>query len=955
MEKKRSLRFLIVSACLALLLVSIGGIIAGAQKPVTVDDGLKISGATLDLNNKISIAFAVKADAVNYTEGEKLGYALYLYDSNPGTEAGNGKKVEDFVVRTIGGEQYVLFVTDGFNPLQYKNTVYARVGNNDGTVFGEVQKTGVLELAYKQQAKFQAQLATATDETKDAINTRVKLFTAIINYGINADLVVSGATQFKYSYVTVSDGYIDDGMGGKWTGGVYANGTKINLVDNIPEDFKYYTVGGIELYGWTNGTVKSAGNTYTVTASENISPIFQQTKIDNNPTTTRWFLGGKTSATNFNWNLLSSTVAGNPAISYTGTDTSAASKAITRVVSVNEDGDAVITYEYNHKQFTLDGKYTDAEALAYLAANKLTNIGDKGWGIQEDHQWFRYSNNNVVAGQPYTMAFDIFFPGTDKNGNGEKYEAGVYVEETAHTTVEEVYNDEIGETEFTEVTTYTYETKNGDMFIHDTGKGMLRIPIRFTTIGATNTIYWAMYVELVAVVKDGKVTGFYVQTGGSSKTDTNIQSFSDKVFDITEWHTMQFKVTPTADGKIEKIDIIVDNDVIATHLASNGEAKLGLGSGTISDVHVTGDSKIATTEYGVQSYGRFNGDVQFRNIYADYSTVLTAEEIKANTKYNANATNYTENVYITSYTASGRTQYAWNSLNTLAGANKFGTYTSSKGNTAVSSWRYDSLTNSVVYSKFSKVQNANNDAGLFTVLIENPLYNKTWQAGTTVVFEFTQAYGAIDTDGDLKFSEWNNDLGDNGVNNDVSGQNTSVYGFMNFGYGDGTGAATYTQATYGGNRKASISATNSIFAALRINNYRTTQENHNLQMSYRSGDAEVTVNGTKYTADTTASSLGTLTFGGAAITYRYELDIGDNGVPTELRIYANGTLMTTRYNHAHATGKDNMSTFGKVTDAPALTANIFAAPYIEISYFADRYVAGSVIFSNIHAWSVIGK
>ena len=77
MEKKRSLKLLIVSACLALLLVSIGGIIAGASEPVTIDDDLKISGASLDLNDKISIAFAVKADAIGYTEGEKLGYALY--------------------------------------------------------------------------------------------------------------------------------------------------------------------------------------------------------------------------------------------------------------------------------------------------------------------------------------------------------------------------------------------------------------------------------------------------------------------------------------------------------------------------------------------------------------------------------------------------------------------------------------------------------------------------------------------------------------------------------------------------------------------------------------------------------------------------------------------------------------------------------------------------------------
>jgi hypothetical protein len=127
-------------------------------------------------------------------------------------------------------------------------------------------------------------------------------------------------------------------------------------------------------------------------------------------------------------------------------------------------------------------------------------------------------------------------------------------------------------------------------------------------------------------------------------------------------------------------------------------------------------------------------------------------------------------------------------------------------------------------------------------------------------------------------------------------------------------------------------------------------------------------------ADLGAFPVATQTYGGSAVTYRYELDIGNDGVPTTLRIYVNGggTPVLTRYNQSYtftnATTAQGMSDFTatvleknannaptKAQNTPDLTADFFAAPYIEISCYPDQYMECTMIFSNMRAWSEINK
>ena len=659
--------------------------------------------------------------------------------------------------------------------------------------------------------------------------------------------------------------------------------------------------------------------------------------LNTNPTTTRWYIAGRTNIV-YTWNQLASAVKGlnDLTTAWKGTETSSVGRAITRGISVNENGEAVVTYEFNHKTFTAKQQLTDSQAVTYVKTNHADVFGSSGYGLQEDPQVFRYTNNSV-AGSPFTMSFDILFPGTDKNGNGVKYEAGVY---STYDENEAVLDADGNPTydENDEPVTGVWTTKNGDMFIMRRNDTMLRIPVRFSTSDIT-TVYYAMYVHLNAVIEGGKVTGFKVQTIGSSDPNTGGTNgvTYDKVYDITEWHNMQFRVTPSAEGKLDKIEVIVDNEVIATHLASNGEAKYGLEQTAIDNVVLTGDSKLANAEYSVQSLGSFNGDVQMKNPYGDFSTALTADQIRAGALYNATAAGYTENVQILDYSTGTQAHVAWNTLNSTAGAGVFGTFTPSANNATNGSWRYDAETDSVIYSKFVAETADSANAGLFTILVDNPLYGKSadWVEGQTLVFEYTQSFGTVDYDGDGLLSEWSNSLGDA---NDVSARNTSVQGFMNIGYGDGVGTVTQDFSGVGGIAKATISDTNSLFAGIRYDNQRSTQSYHVVTPVYKSN-----------TSDTGATALQGITYGGNAVTFRYELKIGEGGVPTELKIYANGVLKTTRTNAESTDGKTNMSSWTSAF-TPVLTADIFAAPYIEICYGAQRHSRCTTSFSDIHAW-----
>lgn len=834
MEKKRSLKLLIVSACLALLLVSIGGIIAGASEPVTIDDDLKINGASLDLNDKISIAFAVKADAIGYTEGEKLGYALYLYDSNPGTEAGNGKKVEDFVVRTIGGEQYVLFITDGYTALEYKNTVYARLGNTNGTVFGTTQKTGVLELAYKQQAKFQAQLETATDENKDSINTRVKLFSAIINYGINADLVVSGTTKYSHSYITVADGYIDDGNGGKWTSGVYANGTALNFVPN--KDYGVPTA-------WTDGTA-TFGSEFTVSANANVAfKGYDMTFVDTNPWVSNW-----SSASTETWdeNRIKQFIANQTEAIYP---------------AINRDPAKAVAGKEGSVYLNENGSVTYLSTLAQrYYSGKTAALGFDGAVTKQQYYTFNTANNKskIQNDQPLTFSFNINFPENDLNGNGITYDVG------AHKYTETIENGKDPDTDEPIYVTNTYYA-NGDMFRNPDNPTMVRFPL-FISNSPTGTGNVMMYIGFQAnyATKNGvKVVDSWSLRTSVGGADKNVTYGADK-FDIREDHDVDVELVPAADGTVAAVNIFVDGILCATHTAEKGTAAYGL----VANTHTIFNGTATSTYVGMRldaDCGRFVGDYEVSNVQLKYNNfVEDANELPEG--YSMGAT-------IAGYAADKTTpHYAWSDL--VDGEQ----HAFLTGTTADKNWYYDAYTDSIIVTKNS----TSAGYGAINFLLENPLYGKQadWN-GKVAVFEFTMNMLPMDTNKDGKFN----------TAADVCGAKSSVWGQINIGYGDGLYdySRAFNHGSSASKTVSGISANTGLLGNFRLWKINTSDATTTNQW-------RITYYNQTTSSDSSTNLFSNISHGTYKTIKFVVTPDAETGAPTQLDIYVDGTFVLTRYN-----------------------------------------------------------
>ena len=257
MENKRSLKYLIVSACLALLIASIGGIVVGASSSPAESD-IKILGATLDLNDEVAIGYVVDAAAAGYSKdaegNETVSNYVHIYNYNPTGTADEGTKLENFVYRSYSdGSAYVIFLTDGYAVSNYANDVYARV--IEGDKVGEVRKAGVYELANLME--------------KNGSASAQKLVASIIKYHDAAYKVLNG-TASPYKFVSVNDGYIVGADGFNYTSGVYAAGTKLTLAGNVDPEAK-----GAILSGWKNtaGAVSSS-SVVTVSAETAYTPEY---------------------------------------------------------------------------------------------------------------------------------------------------------------------------------------------------------------------------------------------------------------------------------------------------------------------------------------------------------------------------------------------------------------------------------------------------------------------------------------------------------------------------------------------------------------------------------------------------------------------------------------------------------------------------------------------------------
>lgn len=430
--RKFNFKSLVVSACLALLIASIGGIVAGAEEANAVKADLSISAQTLDFNDEIAIAFAIPKATYESYGGASNGLWLEVYAQDP--EAVDGLEAEKVTSPVMDGNEpkiingnYVMYVCSGFAAKELHKEVYVRFNANNGV--GAVVKTGVLELTYKMLEK------ANEAETPDA--TRVGLYESVIEYHDYALQTLNNYADYKpYTYVKLSDGLID----GKWASGVYTEGTVLNVVDTVKEE----TVGA-KLYGWSDGGETILGkNSYEVpqTAlgeSVHLEPLFVMSDAYYNDPgvafngatvgtasdlATRTYKDSEgayhagysntivnsasTATTNYNW-LSDNTVGYYSSLSYAKTASTDAPDTI-YYYSVSEF-DGKIVMDFNIKLSSISGgnlKLSPAVAATATATAATTELFDIMFGYN--------SNGLYVRTQCGTYAWKSNAAKTDEDG-----------------------------------------------------------------------------------------------------------------------------------------------------------------------------------------------------------------------------------------------------------------------------------------------------------------------------------------------------------------------------------------------------------------------------------------------------------------------------------------------------------------------------------------------------------
>lgn len=242
MEKK-NLKYLLISVCFALLIASIGGVIVGASSDE--DANLAIKAQTLDVNGKVGIAFAVPKSLYDINSGD---IRVSLYSDADCTES--IQELDDYSVlldesgdpKNING--CVAFVSDGFDPYDFADTVYARVETN--SAHGPVVKTGVLELAYKMLNSL-----NGLETLNEAQTTRKNLYTSLIKYHDYVQQVFN-ADYKPYTYITVDEGLINGDVGGA----LVKEGDTFTLENTFNAQYLGYS-----FLGWSaDGTIENKFN-----------------------------------------------------------------------------------------------------------------------------------------------------------------------------------------------------------------------------------------------------------------------------------------------------------------------------------------------------------------------------------------------------------------------------------------------------------------------------------------------------------------------------------------------------------------------------------------------------------------------------------------------------------------------------------------------------------------------
>ena len=792
MKTKRSLKYLLVSACLALLLVSIGGVLAAADTPVAATTGLEIKGASLDLSDKISIAFVVEATVAG--EDAENG-SVHLYSTNPTGTAAAGEEVTTTKLMTIGGKQYVAYISEGFAPVEYGETVYARFMHKNGTV-GKVQKTSVIELVKGMQANLK--------DTDAKYEAKVGLYNAILTYGVKAQAVL-GSDYPVYNYFTVADGGYVDNAGAKWTTGVVEKGTEVELV--ATPDLGLPTI-------WSDGTNEYV-DSVTVSSDKNYSfSHYDMSLVNDNPWVTGW---NGLASSNYSEGMLAQMLTDQSVEKITSTYVASSS---TRSFSLNESGKGVYSVTQPNRYYK-DVTTADTSSTSNSSGN----------------QYVRLSTIGSRTNQSSVISFTLNFPGNDVNGNGTNWDYGP----DSYTVDVETGLDENDEPIYDTVTYY----QNGDMFKGGSNAEMLRFQVVSATGATSSAAEILMYLNFAAVTEtnaDGVkvVKGWQLKPANGTNGDKNKYTVST-VYDIETSHDVDIEFVPAEDGTVSEIKIYIDGALSATHKASNGtDAKYGIYANTKKLFSATKDASYIGFDIG--TLGRFVGDYEVSNIKLTMKNNVTKDQL-ADYGYSTNMSDVNHGAIVAGYDVANQTtvHYAWNEL--VDGAKHV---LLQHNDVTKSYWMYNAANDSVIVDKI-----ASTGAGTANFLIENPLYGMTaadWD-GEVAVFEFNMAMLNQDRTGD--------GLYDTDLDNRKS-SGSSVWGQLNIGYGDGQYdySRAYVANNAAARTINGISANNALLGNFRIvksNQSSDTSKMFNVwQLSYY---YQTTDGGNSYSAGYNGSEL----------------------------------------------------------------------------------------------------
>ena len=799
MEKKRSMKYLLVSVCLALLVASIGGILAGANQTVTKNGDLKIAGASLDLGDDLGIAFAVEAEIAE-------GAQIELYTTNPGNKAASASETvlatpDKTVVN--GDKTYQLFITDGFAADDLHTYVYARLVKNNE--YSEVLRTSVLELVYLMKDQ-------ATDEVA------IGLYDSIIAYEAAARKKINDGDATEYVFAKIEDGAFvgDDGIPATY--GVFAKGSKVGAVvsasaaENLAMsnlDGYSYGVAGWSADASANLAKGCSANEITIGGAYTYTPIVSRefnTKYASSvygATMTKDKDGKDVLGTiaDIKWNDLQA------GVQYYGQNSKTTNKVTTQ---------GGFTYDAEKDMIVYSGKGKTQNATSYVAMY-----------VDNPHR------NDTIA-RSTVLDFNIIVPSSDYNGDG------IYNE--VKTDIHNLGVSNNGGTGMFNIMV-AYETSSSNRYANYGSERLFNLEI-YTNTGIIDdnrqAAGWALGSNANNTSKtnaDGSTTYYinYTTFNGNSFNGTGGIFYDVANYKFDTEYNIKLVFTPTlvtctnSDGSttqvygMDRVDIYVDDvyhhsRVIGnTKTTTNTTAYEDMPLGFFTDFEGSNYAKHSTNDHfakrhfgalgytlsigssdnivasvavgGLKAYAT-DASAEFDGQYIDTVSSKNTKECK---DYTANGTpmtavtkfsyaDYLENylydgkIFVSSYDNGALVENAWSSL--TSDSTGKGVETSKGTATAKTSWVYDEETGAL------RVNTANGatSADTMQVYSANPLAGKKDSyTGEVIVFEFKlRLPKGQDTNGNGKADEFSDYMYHNGK--DYNGQKSSMWTYLAFGF-----------------------------------------------------------------------------------------------------------------------------------------------------------------------------